>query len=57
MSIQVVPSEGIARRNVGGRDVHFVDANTPGSRGNGEHLIILVGVMVLGVEALVCHAV
>lgn len=57
MSIQVVFFEGIAHRNVGGRYVHLIDADTPGSRRNGDHLIILVGAVVLGIEALVCRAV
>lgn len=41
VSVQVVFSEGIAHRDVGSGHVHFTDVNTPGSRRNGDHRVIL----------------
>lgn len=57
MSIQVICLERIAHRNIGGRDVCFIDANAPSSRGNGYHVVVLVGGVVLTVESSMYDAV
>ena len=41
MSVQVVLFECISHGNVGGRYVRFIDADAPGSGGDGDHLVIL----------------